>query len=195
MRRCIGRRSASPRSTRSGLSASCTSTRPWNRRANSGWTSSSSSRWAALRARPVATSSVCRSKGAPARSSSVMVAAIAVRRGSASGSRDRQRGRLDDDRCPAAPRDQRLQRLPREREAQTRRGPRPRRRRSSRSAAAGASTTASSSASTTASREPYASGTRLTMGSSGTAGGTCAGTRASARNARRAGSSPASRQR
>ena len=143
------------------VSASCTSTRPRKRRANSGGTSSSSSRWPGRRPSPPATRSVWRSNGAPARRarpSSPRSRCAADRRGepgigSAGGSTTIV--------ARAAARHERLERLAREREAQrVANGGRDvgdrldgRRRRQHDRAF---------SASTTASREPYASGSRVT---------------------------------
>ena len=150
----------SPMSTRLALSTSCTSTRPWNRRANSGCTRSSSSPWPARRASPPAMSSVCFSSGAPARSSSSIAAAIASPRGSLCDPGIGSAGGSTTTVARPPRRDERFESLP----ASGKRS-------ASRTAAAmsaigstgggGASTIASSPASTTESREPYGSGRRV----------------------------------
>ncbi len=104
---------------------------------------------------------------------------------------DRQSRRLDDDRGTAATRNERLDGLAREREAQrvANRGRHvrdrlPGRRRSEHDVVL--------SRLHDGSREPYASGIRVTTESRGTAGGRYGGTHAGARSARRGGSSRAS---
>ena len=79
-----GTPAVSPRSTRPGSSASWMTTVPWKLRANPGETmpSRSRSRRAGLRISPLATSSVWRSTGTPARASSTEAAESAASRGS-----------------------------------------------------------------------------------------------------------------
>ena len=71
--------------TSAGSAASWTTTRPWNRRANSGVTSAVTSRWLARRASPHATRSVWPRVGIPSVSSACDTAAITRGRGSPAG--------------------------------------------------------------------------------------------------------------
>ena len=113
-----GVRPASPTWTRSGASASCTSTRPWKRRANVGASSASSSRCPARRLSPPATRIVWRVVGHAEplelldRGCERSLARIDRRAG------QRQLRRLDDERRRAAARDERLERRAGEREAE-----------------------------------------------------------------------------